>query len=181
MRWTKITDYLAVQFPELCPFSGLKADAVKSYEVTDTSPLWVVMRFLRWYQSITIPVPFSEIGLLEMKKQRRKAALRGLLIGSVIAIAGVVGGITMAVNAPTKPGYDTWIMVFGLVFVFSLILTPVLLVYRYHLKSGPLYFRKKGQQLWVKIRNDDYRKKFRIANLDSILSEDNGQVLDAEY
>ena len=122
------------------------------------------MRILRLLRYIVLYVPFSKEGLKEMKKQRIKAILKGLLTGSVFAIAGLVIGVYVAVEGDTKQIKDLGIIIGGCTFVFSLILGPVILDYRLQRRISPLEFQKKGQELWVKIRNEEYKKRFLILN-----------------
>lgn len=182
--WIKLNDWKKVHFPEVCPFSGLKAEETKDYYVYNTSVLWIVMRILQLLQYIVLPVPFSKEGLQEMKKQRRKAILKGLLIGSIFAIAGLVIGVYFSVEAATKQGRDLRIMIGGCTFAFSLILGPFILDYTLQRRISPLEFQKKDHELWVKIRNEDYKKRFLILNdfmLISKNSEQDDQILDRDF
>jgi uncharacterized protein YacL len=162
--WIKLNNWKDVKFPEICPFSGLKTDTTKDYYVYNTSILWHVMRILQLLQYIVLPVPFSHEGLKEMKRQRTKAILKGLLIGAVFAIVGLVIGVYISVEAPTKQVKDLGTILGGCTFVFSLILGPFILDYQLQKKTAPLDFKKKDRELWVMIRNEDYKKRFLILN-----------------
>lgn len=61
--WIKVNDWRHVQFPDVCPFSGLKVDTTRVYVVENTSVFWIFMRLLRWGQYIKIDAPFNETGL----------------------------------------------------------------------------------------------------------------------
>lgn len=179
--WIKLNDWKKVHFPTVCPFSGLEATEKKDYYVYNSSILWMVMRILQLLQYIVLYVPFSKEGLKEMKKQRIKAILKGLLIGSVFAIAGFVIGVYVAVEGDTKQIKDLGIMIGGCTFVFSLILGPFIVDYRLQQRISPLEFQKKGQELWVKIRNEEYKKRFLILNDFMLIlktTEQDDQILD---
>lgn len=162
--WIKLNDWKKVHFPDVCPFSGLKATETKNYWVFNSSILWRIMWILRIGQYIELDVPFSTEGLLEMKSQRRKAIIKGLLIGLIIAIAGLIIGVYISVEAESELGKRLGTMIGGCTFVFSLILGPFILDYRLQKRSSPLEFQKKDKQLWVKIRNEHYRKTFLALN-----------------
>jgi len=175
--WIKLQDSKRVVFPNECPYSGLKADTVKEYVVENTSAFWIFMRILRVGQYITLQVPFNDTGLKRLKKVRRKAMWVGLLMGAILAIGALFGSVAFMVEADTKRARDIFMMIGGITFVFALILGPALWLWREHLNSGPLYFRKNGKQLWVKIRNANYKEQFLILN-EHNLKEDNSSEED---
>lgn len=162
--WIKLNNWKEVKFPEVCPFSGLKTNTTKDYYVYNTSILWHLMRILQLLQYIVLHVPFSEEGLKEMKRQRRKAILKGLLVGAVFAIIGFVLGVYISVEATSKQVKDLGIMIGGCSFVFSLILGPFIFDYQLQKRTSPIDFKKKDRELWVMIRNEDYKKRFLILN-----------------
>lgn len=172
--WIKLGDGQRVNFPEICPFSGLKANTYKEYVVTNTSLLWILLRFVQIGQYMTIPVPFHENGVRELRKRRNKAILIGLGVGFIVAILAMVLSVYLMVESDSRRGYDLAMIIGGISFVGSLILGPVLFLYQEHRKSAPLYFRKKGKQLWVKVRNRDYRKMFFAINELNVV-EDSGR------
>ena len=163
-NWIKLNDWKKVHFPAVCPFSGLKACESKNYFVYNDSLLWKILWFFRVSQYIQLTVPWSEEGLNTIKTKRRKAILHGLALGAVIALLGLVFGVWMAVEAANKQLYNVGIIFGGCSFVFSLILFPIIFDYRVRLKLTPIYFKKKNEELWVKIINDDYRRRFLILN-----------------
>ena len=162
--WIKLNDWKKVHFPDVCPFSGLKATEKKEYTVFNSSVLWRIMWLLRLSQYIELNVPFSKQGIQEMKKQRRKAIIKGLLIGLIIAIVGLIIGVYISVEAESELGKRLGTIIGGCTFVFSLILGPFILDYRLQKRTSPLDFQKKDKHLWVKIRNEHYRKSFLILN-----------------
>jgi hypothetical protein len=172
-NWIKLNDWEKVHFPEVCPFSGLKATERKEYWVFNSSIFWKIMWVLRLSQYIEIYVPFSKEALIEMKKQRRKAILKGIFIGFIFAISGLIIGVYISVEASTKQLQMLGTMIGGCSFVFSLILCPIILDIRLQKSSSPIEFKKKDKQLWVKIRNEGYRKSFLILN-DFMLIPNNG-------
>ncbi len=163
-NWIKLEDWQKVNFPQVCPFTGLKPDTNKEYYIENTSVLWILLRLLRLTQYITIEVPFNLAGTNEIKKRRNKAILKGLTIGFAIAILALIIGVYLAVEAKSKQGYNLAIMISGCTFVASLVLGPVILATKEHNQSSPLYFKKKGKSLWISARNSDYRKKFILLN-----------------
>lgn len=122
------------------------------------------MRILQLLQYIVINVPFSNEGIKEMKRQRRKAILKGLLIGAVFAIIGFVLGVYISVEATSKQVKDLGTILGGCSFVFSLILGPFIFDYQLQKRTSPIDFKKKDRELWVMIRNEDYKKRFLILN-----------------
>jgi hypothetical protein len=66
--------------------------------------------------------------------------------------------------------------------VGAVLLGPVIWLYRENLRSGPIYFRYKGKQLWAKIRNADYKVLFLTLNEDDIIEDNSSQdeVLDQD-
>lgn len=162
--WIKLNDWTKVHFPNVCPFSGLKATETKDYYVYNSSVLWRLLRILQLLQYIVLSVPFSKEGLEEMKRQRRRTILKGILIGLIFAIAGLIIGVYISVEAATEGGRKVGTFIGGCSFVFSLILGPFILDYRLQKRISPLEFQKKDKALWVKIRNEAYRKSFLILN-----------------
>ena len=182
-EWIRLNNWKKVQFTDVCSFSGLPTGTCKEYTFFNTSLIWRILGVLQWGQYIDLNVPFSQEGLDQIKKLRKKAIIKGLLIGSVFSILGFIIGVYISVEAETKFIKNLGIIIGGCTFLFSLILVPVVALYILHLKTSPLYFRKKNKELWVKIRNNDYRKKFNILNDFMMISSGNvhdSDILDKE-
>jgi hypothetical protein len=182
-NWIKLNNWKKVQFPDVCSFSGLPAKEVKTFMIYNTSFLWRVLGVLQWGQYIELDVPFSQEALTEMKKQKRKVFVKGLLIGLVFALIGFVLGVYINVVAEAKFVNNLGIIIGGCSFVGSLILGPVIGLYKLHLSSSPLYFRKKNKELWVRIRNDNYKKQFVALNDFMIIPEaslQDSEILDKD-
>jgi hypothetical protein len=77
-------------------------------------------------------------------------------MGGILAIGALFGSVSFMVEADSKRVKDIFMMVGGIGFVAAFILGQVLWLYREELKSGPLYFKYKGKQLWVKIIKDAF-------------------------
>jgi hypothetical protein len=183
-RWLKLNDWRKVHFPEVCPYTGLQPDTHREFVVDDSSWLWRGINvFLRFGQYITLQVPYHTNGIKELKKLRFKAVLKGLLIGLGVALLFMVGGVALAVEYRTDAFMNRMgIMGGGIGFLVSLIAFPVWLDYRVRLSMDALRMRKKQSQLWVKIKNSDYRKKFIILNDFMLIPDDkDSTVLDKDF
>ncbi|MFT5820750.1 MAG: ABC-type glycerol-3-phosphate transport system permease component [Crocinitomix sp.] len=179
--WIKLEDYKKINFPDDCPFTGLKVNAYREYTVEDSSFLWRILGLLRWAQYITIQIPFHENGISQLKKIRNKAILKGLLIGFLIAVltiilVAIISSITFYAygRAELKTVGFFLTVIGGSIAGFSLFLGPLLMYYRAYNRSYPLYFKKKGGNIWVKVRNSDYRKKFIAINELNIIEDTAG-------
>jgi hypothetical protein len=158
--WIKLTDWKIVNYPTKCPYSGLKADTTKEFIVYDTSTLWNILVILRIAQYITLIVPFHENGIKELRKRRFKAFLKGLGYGAIVAIIALILGVYFAVEAQSEIIERIGIMGGGIGFVASLVIGPMIMLRKEDNKTCPLYFKKKGKKLWIKIRNENYRDQF---------------------
>jgi hypothetical protein len=178
--WIKLADWKKVNYPTKCPYSGLKVDSSKEFIVYDTSILWNLLVILRVAQYITLTVPFHENGIRELRKRRVKAFFVGLGYGSIVAIIALVIGVYFAVEAESEIVERIGIMGGGIGFVASLIIGPLIMLRKEDNKTCPLYFKKKGKKLWVKIRNNDYRNQFILLNELSIIEDksENSEILD---
>lgn len=144
-EWIKLNDWQKVQFPEVCPFSGLEPDTTKEYYIDDSSWLWKIIGVvLQFGQVITLPVPFHTNGIKNWRKLRTKAILRGLLIGFGGALVLMFAGVFFAVEfRADKMLNRLGIMGGGIGFVASMIAFPIWMDYRLQQKSAPLIMRKK--------------------------------------
>lgn len=179
--WIKLNDWKKVCFPAVCPLTGLHTTELKTYYVYNDSILWKILWFFRIYQYIEVAVPWSVEGVKIVRKTRRKAILKGLLIGFGFALIGFVLGVYIAIEAPTEEIERLGIMLGGIGFVASLILVPYFLDYRVRHKLTPLYFKNKNKELWVRIINEDYRNKFLVLNELIIMrsqSQQDDEILD---
>lgn len=182
MNWIKLHDWKQVEFPTTCPYNGEKTDSRKEHHVDNTSIFWIVLRVLGIGEYITLHVPYNSESLSDLKKKRMKAIWRGLGIGAIFAILGFVVGVWVMVesNDPHSMMYRLGMMLGGIVFLSSLILGPFIGVSRVKQKYSPLFFRKNGKELWVKVRSVSYRKSFVDINEENIKEDlsTNEQVLD---
>jgi hypothetical protein len=185
--WIKLADWKKVNFPDKCPFTGLKADTTEEYMIYNTSLFWKIMGILRWGQYILLNVPFHENGIRQLKKIRNKAIIKGFLIGLVVCIVSLILTATIMSITFYNFGRDELksislflIPIGGSIAGFSLFLGPLLMYYRQYKRVYPLYFEKKGKNLWVKIRNNDYRRDFYLINELNVIADknENDAILD---
>lgn len=179
-NWIKLSDWRKVHFPEVCPYSGLEPDRVKEYYVDDSSFLWRIINVVaRFGQYITLEVPFHSNGIKEWRKRRIKAILKGVLIGFLLGLVFIFGGIAFMVEVGREAvlEYRLGMMIGGIGFVACLILFPVWFDYKVQQAAAPVRMRKKRDQLWVKITNSDYRKKFLVLNDFMVIPEDKDSVI----
>lgn len=184
--WIKLEDYKKVNFPDKCPFTGLKADTTNEYMIYNTSFLWKIMGVLRWGQYILLDVPFHENGISQLKKIRNKAILKGFWIGLLVCVISLI--LTTSIMAVTFYSFGRdelksisflLIPIGGAIAGFSLFLGPILMYNREYKRSYPLYFDKKGKNLLVKIRNNEYRNEFFLINELNIIENksENAEIL----
>ncbi len=97
---------------------------------------------------------------IELSKSWKKKFVISLVFGEHGAIVGFVIGVYISVEATSKQVKDLGIMIGGCSIVFSLILGPFIFDYQLQKKTSPLDFKKKDRELWVMIRNEDYKIRF---------------------
>ncbi|WP_350287276.1 hypothetical protein [uncultured Croceitalea sp.] len=165
-NWIKANNYKEVHFPLLCPYTEKEPDTTKRYVVSDDSLLMqIIGNILRFDRIIIFEIPYHSSGIKDYRKKQTKAIFRGLLWGALMAIAFMVLGVAIAVQYRENQLIERiGIIVGGVGFVGNLIVFPIFHYIRSQKKIETIKFKNKSEELWVKIRNENYKKEFLRLN-----------------